>query len=88
MNSIETEKEIRALELMLYTPTTFHSGACTRDLQQQPTDYIPPINSTHSEPEFLVEKYQIGADGEMLVLRGKQEPPLSTQIKRGYDFQI
>ena len=88
MNSIETEEAIRNLELMLGTPTQFHSGACTRDIRTVPSDNIPFREQKREEPDFVVEVYKIYPDGHMRVLSPRMWIRCYRHIPEGYDFQI
>ena len=73
MNSIETEREIRDLALMLgETSLGFGHGAC-----------VESRGSTDEEPEVVVETYHIGSDGSFRV-----EGPKRNYVPEGYDFQI
>jgi hypothetical protein len=100
MVPLSMQGALRDLDLLLERGTEFHSGPCARDLQQ-PVDirYALPSKghiikkavsdfNARTVEEILVERYAIGVDGEMAVLRGNQEAPLSFSVPRGYHFDI
>jgi len=61
MNPVEIEEDIRRMKLMLGSDC-LHRGCV-------PSDYIRPVDRSDGEPEFVVETFIIGPNGEMRVSR-------------------
>jgi|GEM_PF-5138113 len=90
MIPVGMEGAVRELDSFLGRPliNNLGGGPCARDLASScPRDYVSS-GSSSGKPEVAVERYAIGVNGEMRVLRGNEREPLSFRIPRGYDFEI
>lgn len=92
MIPVECEEDVRRLELML-EESSFRGGPCARDLESGKDITSPGYGCClrdDRESEFVLERYAIGVNGEMKVLRRGEQTPLSFSLVKGvfYDFQI
>ena len=78
---------MNSFSLFMRGSSCARSGPCARDLQAHRRDYVESLEPC-AKPLFVVEKYVIGVDGEMMVLGPNQSTLLTFYIPRGYDFQI